>query len=94
MKAEVEKIIEAEIRPILRAHVGDIEVINVEEGIVEVKLMGACSGCPHSDITTKEVVEEKLKNELSWVKEVKVIREVSKELIDMAKMILGNLSNK
>ncbi|MFH1188018.1 MAG: NifU family protein [bacterium] len=71
MKNQVEKILN-EIRPSLQADGGDIELINVDEknGIVKVRLVGACSGCPMAALTLKEGVEKVLKEKVSGVKEV------------------------
>jgi len=73
MKAEVEKVIK-EIQPNLRAEGGDIELVDVtEDGIVKVKLKGACAGCPLSMITIKFGVERYLKARVPQVKKVVVV---------------------
>lgn len=70
MKAEVEKVIE-EIQPHLRADGGDIELVDVdEEGVVKVRLKGACLGCPMSQMTLQFGVERYLKNKIPQVKKV------------------------
>jgi Fe-S cluster biogenesis protein NfuA len=58
------------IRPSLRADGGDIELVDVTDGIVSVKLKGACAGCPMSTMTLKNGIERILKQELSDIKEV------------------------
>ena len=62
MKIQVEEVI-AQIRPILQADGGDIQLIGVDEktGIVTVGLQGRCGGCPHAQLTLQAVVERKLK---------------------------------
>ncbi len=70
MKTEVEEAIK-EIQPHLRADGGDIELIDVdEEGIVKVKLKGACVGCPMSQMTLQYGVERYLKQKIPEVKKV------------------------
>ncbi len=70
MREKVEKAIEA-IRPILQADGGDIELVNVEDdGTVKVRLTGACSGCPMSQITLTMGVEQRLKAMVPEVKKV------------------------
>ncbi|MCW4021065.1 MAG: NifU family protein [Candidatus Bathyarchaeota archaeon] len=70
MKAEVEKAIE-EIQPHLRADGGDIELVDVdEEGVVKVRLKGACVGCPMSQMTLQLGVERYLKKKIPQVKSV------------------------
>lgn len=70
MKERVEAVLE-KIRPSLQADGGDIELINItDDGVVEVKLKGACGGCPMALITLKNGVERVLKAEIPEVKEV------------------------
>jgi len=60
IREKVEKAIE-EIRPNLQADGGDIELVDVENGVAKVKLKGACAGCPMSTMTIKWGVEKFLK---------------------------------
>lgn len=70
MKDEVEKLIN-EIRPRLIADGGDIELVDVDkEGVVKVKLKGACAGCPMSQMTLQLGVERYLKSKVPNVKRV------------------------
>ncbi|MBW2636212.1 MAG: NifU family protein [Deltaproteobacteria bacterium] len=70
MKDQVQKEID-NIRPNLQADGGDVELIDVsEDGIVKVRLMGACSGCPMSQMTLKMGIERRLKSIIPEVKEV------------------------
>lgn len=69
MREKVEKAID-EIRPFLQADGGNIELIDVQEGIVKVKLVGACGSCPMSQLTLKRGVEARLKAQVPEVKEV------------------------
>lgn len=50
-----------EIRPLLAQHLGDIELVKLENDIVYVKMLGHCDGCPLSTLTLKAGVEELLK---------------------------------
>lgn len=63
MKEEVEKALE-EVRPYLQAHGGDAELIDVEDGVVKLRLKGSCAGCPMSQMTIKWGVEEFLKKKI------------------------------
>ena len=70
MKEKVEAAI-SKVRPSLQADGGDIRLLDVtEDGVVKVQLMGACSGCPMSQMTLKEGVEKLIKQEVPEVKEV------------------------
>lgn len=57
-------------RPFIQADGGDIEFISCDDGVVTVRLRGACTGCPHAAITLKMGVERHLKMRVPEVKEV------------------------
>lgn len=69
MKEKVQAAIE-KIRPMLQADGGDVELVSVEDGIVKVKLKGACAGCPMSQMTLKNGIERALKQQIPEVKAV------------------------
>ena len=70
MKAEVEKVLEM-VRPGLQADGGDVELVDVtEDGIVQVRLKGACGSCPMSTMTLKMGIERAVKERVPGVKEV------------------------
>jgi Fe-S cluster biogenesis protein NfuA len=58
------------IRPALRADGGDVEVVEIKDGIVKVRLTGACGGCPMSTMTLKNAVEKVIKEQVPEVKKV------------------------
>ncbi len=69
-RAQVDKALR-QIRPAVQSDGGDIELIDVtDEGVVKVRLHGACVGCPSSGMTLKEGVERTLRNKIPQVKEV------------------------
>ncbi len=72
MKSEVAKAIE-EVRPHLQVDGGDVELVDVVDGVVKVKLKGACAGCPMSQMTVKWGVENYLKKKVPGVKSVEAI---------------------
>jgi Fe-S cluster biogenesis protein NfuA len=69
MKDKVEEVLN-KIRPSLIADGGNVELVDVKDGTVSLKLTGACAGCPMSTLTLKNGIERILKEELSEVKEV------------------------
>lgn len=72
-KNEVQEVID-QVRPGLQADGGDVELVDItDEGVVEVKLKGACNGCPMATLTIKNGIERVLKEELPDVKEVKAV---------------------
>lgn len=74
LKEKVEKVLE-EVRPVLQADGGDIELIEVsDKGEVKVRLVGACGHCPMSTYTLKLSVEAKLKEKIPEIKKVEQVR--------------------
>jgi Fe-S cluster biogenesis protein NfuA len=68
-RENVQTVIE-EIRPALQADGGDVELVDVKDGVVSVRLTGACGGCPMSTMTLKMGIERLLKQKLPEVVEV------------------------
>jgi Fe-S cluster biogenesis protein NfuA len=58
------------LRPFLQRDGGDVQLVDVEDGIVKLKLVGACGSCPSSTITLKAGIERALMEEIDGVKEV------------------------
>jgi Fe-S cluster biogenesis protein NfuA len=69
MREKVEKALE-EMRSFLQADGGDVELVDIENGIVKVKLTGACAGCPGAQMTLTMGIERKLKEEVPEVSQV------------------------
>ena len=69
MNENVEKVLE-QIRPSLQADGGDVELVGVKDGVVSLRLTGACGCCPMSTATLKMGIEKILKSKLPEVKEV------------------------
>jgi Fe-S cluster biogenesis protein NfuA len=69
MKEKVQEVINR-IRPMLQADGGDVELVDCVEGVVTVRLKGACAGCPMSQMTLRNGIERALKNEVPEVKSV------------------------
>jgi Fe-S cluster biogenesis protein NfuA len=73
MKERVIEVLD-EVRPGLQADGGDVELIEVtDDGIVKVKLTGACAGCPMSTLTLRIAIEKKLKERIPEVKAVEQV---------------------
>ncbi|HFC97571.1 MAG TPA: NifU family protein [Thermosulfurimonas dismutans] len=64
----------AKVRPMLQADGGDVELVDItEEGVVKVRLRGACGTCPMSQMTLKMGIERYLKKEVPEVKAVEAV---------------------
>jgi Fe-S cluster biogenesis protein NfuA len=70
---QIEDLLETRVRPSVASHGGDIVFHNYSEGIVELEMRGACSGCPSSMATLKMGVENMLKH---YIPEIIEVREV------------------
>ena len=73
MKEKVEKALD-KIRPALQADGGNIELVDVVDGVVKVRLKGACAGCPGAQMTLKMGVERALKEEIPEVVAVEAVQ--------------------
>ncbi len=73
MREEIAQALE-EVRPRLQVDGGDIELVDVVDGVVKVRLKGACAGCPMSQMTLKLGVENYLKKKVPSVKSVEAVQ--------------------
>ena len=89
MFAEIEKILEENVRPKLAEHYGNIELVSFDDGIVEVRLSGQCKGCLSAKFTIEDLVEAALKEAIPGIKKVILQNEVSEELLEQARKFLN-----
>lgn len=87
---KIELVLDIHVRPKLEEHYGNVEVLNFNEGILEVKLTGKCSNCPSSKYTVESVIEHELKKYIPEVDKIVLFNEVSSELLSFAKRILSH----
>ena len=86
---KIEEVLDEKVRPILRAHGGEISVDRLENQVLYVKMLGQCAGCPSSDITNQTIIEAELVQTLpDLVREAVVVQHVSDELWEQAKRLL------
>ena len=85
----IEAVLDEKVRPALRAHGGEIAADHLEDGVLYVKLLGQCAGCPSSDLTNETIVEAELKAALpELVQKAVVVQDISDELWEQAKRLL------
>ena len=91
MIERIEKVLEQDVRPSLLSHEGNVQIVTYEEKskMLRVRLTGQCSGCPSAQLTTEEVIEKAVKENIPEVEQVLLVHEVSSELLDMARKILS-----
>lgn len=69
MYDEVVEVLD-KLRPFLQRDGGDVELVEIEDGVVKLRLMGACGSCPSSTITLKAGIERALCEEVEGIQEV------------------------
>ena len=72
MKEKVEEVLK-DIRNALRMDGGDIELVDIDDNVVKVKLKGACAGCPFSQMTIKNFIEKEVKKSVPEVEKVEAV---------------------
>lgn len=85
---QVERLLEEQVRPMLRKHGGEARLVDCADGVVTVELLGACSGCPAADLSTTAMIEDTLRAALPEVRQVELCRTVSPDLLASARRIL------
>ncbi|MGJ9384107.1 hypothetical protein CR203_20515 [Salipaludibacillus neizhouensis] len=72
MDSQVQEVLD-KLRPFLLRDGGDVELVDIEDGVVKVRLMGACGSCPSSTITLKAGIERALLEEVPGVTELEQV---------------------
>ena len=72
LKEDVEAALER-IRTGLRVEGGDVQLVDIADGIVKVKLQGSCAGCPFSQMTLKNFIEKEIMKSVAGVKGVQAV---------------------
>lgn len=88
MDEKITRIIEEKVNPLLAAHYGGTEATALEDGILYVRMMGACGQCPSAQDTIENIVKDIIMAEIPEVKDVVLDTSVSEDLINMARKIL------
>ena len=57
---QIEAVLDEKVRPSLRAHGGELEIDHLEGGVLYIKLLGQCAGCPSADLTNETLIEHEL----------------------------------
>lgn len=70
---KVEKILHEDVRPFVRAHGGDIKLVEVTKDTVKIEFKGTCSACPVAEMTLRGVVEKAIKSKIPQIKRVEPI---------------------
>jgi len=85
---KIEKTADEYVRPNLLMHGGNMQITDFKDGIVSIKLIGQCSGCPSAKYTLEETIKAELTGRIAEVEDVQLKEEVSQELIDFARELM------
>lgn len=88
MSANLEQLLEELVRPALRDHGGDVELVSYEDGVLRLKMLGRCAGCPAATMTNETLIEGQLKPLLPELREVSLIHPIDESLLDMARSLM------
>ena len=82
LEKEIQTVLDNHVRPLLRAHNGDIELTGIEEGgIVRLRILGACATCMGAKQTVDDIIVANIREACPWVTDVRVSEGVSDDLI-------------
>ncbi len=89
MKDKIQKVLDEKVNPLLEEHYGGANLVEFKDGIVKVRLTGACSTCPSAQSTIEDVVKQIVMAECEEVDDVILDTSISEDLLDMARKILN-----
>lgn len=82
---KIQAVLDAKMKPLLRAHNMDIELITIDKrGVVRLRLLGACASCIAAEQTVDDFIVEEVRESCPWVTAVRVEMGVSEELVQQA----------
>jgi Fe-S cluster biogenesis protein NfuA len=82
LEEDIRAVLDEKVRPLLRAHNGDIELTGIEEGgVVRLRLLGACASCMGAELTVNDVIVAGIRESCPWVSDVSVETGVSSDLV-------------
>ncbi len=89
LKVRIEQALDQRVRPLLGLHQGDIEFLELNDGILRLRLIGNCSGCPTADLYLESLVTDELEDLVPEVERVLLISGVSDSLLAQARELMG-----
>ena len=88
MREKVEKVLNEKVRPLLELHNGDLDVLDIEDGVVRIRLLGQCAGCPSAYLTIEQLIFGELTVAIPEIRQVIVVQDVSDELWEEARAVM------
>lgn len=93
MITELERLLEERVRPFLREHGGDAEILGYKDGVLKLRMLGQCAGCPAAMLTNETLIEAELKQACSHLRQVVLVQETSDSLLSEAKNLMTRSRN-
>ncbi len=91
---ELQSVLDREVRPRLAGHGGDVEIEAFQGGVLYLRLLGRCGGCPCAQLTEEQLIREELSRRMPEILKVQVETPVSGELLDTARLLLRSTARK
>ena len=88
MLEQIKVVLDERVRPFLKEHGGDVSVIGYEDGVLQLKLLGQCAGCPAASLTNEMIIQEEVTKAVPEVKRVMLVQGVSDELMAEARRLM------
>ena len=85
---KLEQLLDELVRPALRAHGGDAELVSFQDGILPLRMLGQCAGCPAATMTNETLIEGQLMPLLPDLKEVILVHTVDDSLLAQARAMM------
>lgn len=89
LQTEIETLLNEQVRPQLALHQGNLEVLNLENNVLTVRLLGACANCPSASLTTEELIASAVQNRFPQIRRVALDIGVSDSLLNQARDFLA-----
>jgi Fe/S biogenesis protein NfuA len=84
----INAVLDEKVRPLLRLHNGDIQILSFEEGVLRVKMTGMCHNCPSAVFETEQLTAEEIKAAVSEVQSVILVSGVEEDLLEAARALM------
>lgn len=88
MRDQLEALLEERVRPQLRSHGGDAQILSYADGVLHLRLLGACSTCPAAVLTNESLIEAELCKAVPELTRVVLQQDTSDELLAQAKKLM------
>lgn len=89
LRLRIEQALDQRVRPLLGLHQGDIELLELNDGVLRLRLIGSCSGCPTADLYLESLVADELDGLVPEIERVLLISGVSDSLLAQARELMA-----